>query len=107
MHESEEVDDPGDYLESKVERSAVLHLSAGGAIADETTEERDEHHDKAEEHIDAHNIVQPGDVGADEGGREHDELSQPLDDVEGGSKANERLIHWRGILPTHIGLALS
>jgi hypothetical protein len=98
MHARNEVDEPGDDLEGQVEGSVALFGSAGGAITDEAAEETYEHDDEAKQHINAQTVVQPRNVGADEGGREHDELSQPLDDVEGSSEANERLVHSRGFL---------
>ena len=93
MEASKEVNEEGHNLESEIEGSVVLDLGARRTISDETTEERNEHDDEAIQDIDAEHVVQPRDVGADEGGRENDELSQPLDDVERGGESNEDLIH--------------
>lgn len=82
MEAGHEVNKERDNLESQVQRSVILFFSAERAISDEATKECNEHDNEAIEHIDAEHVVQPRDVGADEGGREHDELSQPLDDVE-------------------------
>jgi hypothetical protein len=93
MSEGHEVDDEGNNLEHQVRRSIILLGSAGGTFTDEAAEESHEHDDEAVEAINAQSVVHPGNVGADEGGGEHDQLSQPLDDVEGSGEANEDLVH--------------
>lgn len=105
VHHSEEVKDPGHNLEGKVQCSVTLPLGAGGTISDEAAKECYEHDDKAKEDIDAQSVVQPGDVGTNEGGCKHDELSQPLDNVERGSKTDENLVHSSRVLRCHTRLA--
>jgi len=103
----QEVDKEGHNLKSEVQRSVTLNLSAGGAVTDEAAEECNEHNDETVQDINAQNVVHPCNVGTDEGDREHDKLSQPLDDVEGSSDANEHLVYGGGLLLSQLISALS